>query len=105
VNTINIENFAFVKEIQLNNTAEKIVAASEYIYAANEFYSGGTAIEVINPANDTNTVDIAFDKAINGISTNGQFVYALSANDTTTSISVVSGTSISSTKEIGRAHV
>lgn len=98
VNVYNAENFAFVKEIQLNNTAENIVTAGEYIYAANGFYSGGTAIEVINSANDTNTVDIAFDKAINGISTNGQFVYALSANDTTTSISVVSGTNISSTK-------
>lgn len=98
VNVYNAENFAFVKEIQLNNTAENIVTAGEYIYAANGFYSGGTAIEVINSANDTNTVDIAFDKAINGISTNGQFVYALSANDTTTSISVVSGTNIASTK-------
>ncbi len=105
VNVYNAENFAFIKEITLNNTAEKIVAAGEYIYAANEFYSGGTAIEVINPANDTNTVDIAFDKAINGISTNGQFVYTLSANDTTTSISVVSGTSISSTKVLDQPIV
>lgn len=98
VNVYNAETFAFVKEIELNHTAENIVASGDYIYAANGFYSGGTAVEVINPSNDTNTVDIAFDKAINGISTNGQFVYVLSANDTTTNISVVSNTSISSTK-------
>jgi len=98
VNVYNAETFAFVKEIELNNTAENIVSVGEYIYAANGFYSGGKAIEVINTANDTNTVDIVFEKAINGISTNGQFVYALSANDTTTSISIVSNTSISSTK-------
>lgn len=98
VNVYNAETFAFIKEIELNHTSENIVVVGDYIYTANGFYSGGMAIEVINPANDTNTVDIAFDKAISGISTNGQFVYALSANATTTSISVVNNTSITATK-------
>lgn len=98
VNVYNAETFAFIKEIELNHTSENIVVVGDYIYTANGFYSGGMAIEVINPANDTNTVDIAFDKAISGISTNGQFVYALSANATTTSVSVVNNTSITATK-------
>ncbi|UUV20857.1 YncE family protein [Paenimyroides aestuarii] len=98
VNVYNAETFAFIKSIALNHTAEQIAVANNYIYAANGFYSGGMAIEVINPENDTNTMDIAFEKAIVGISTNGQNVYALSANDTTTSISIVNNTSIASTK-------
>src|SRR5690606_17554922 len=72
VNVYDAISFDFIKEIPLNNTAENIVAAGEYIYAANGFYSGGKAIEVINPEYVTITVDIAFDTAINRISANGQ---------------------------------
>jgi len=104
VNVYNAETFAFVKEIELNNTAEQIVAAGEYIYAANGFYSGGTAVEVINPTNDTNTTDITFESAINGITTNGQFVYVLGSTDASSSISIVSNTTISSTKELTQAN-
>lgn len=98
VNVYNAETFAFIKKIDLNNTVEKIVVANNYIYAANEFYSGGKLVEVINPETDTNTVDITFDNAINGLATNGEVVYVLTANDTTTNISLVNNTTISTTK-------
>ncbi len=98
VNVYNAETFAFIKEIELNHTAEQIVTTSDYIYAANGFYSEGTAVEVIDPVSDTNTKDIAFSQAINGMASNGQSVFVLTANDTTTSIALVNGTNISSTK-------
>lgn len=104
VNVYNAETFAFVKEIELNNTSENIVAVGDYVYAANGFYSGGMAVEVINPTNDTNTTDISFDKAINGLVTNGQAVYVLTANATTSSVSMVNNTTISLTKDLDQAN-
>lgn len=98
VNVYNAETFAFIKTIDLNHTAEQIVATDNYVYAANGFYSGGVALEVINPETDTNTTDIAVNQAINNITTNGKNVYVLSANDTTSSISIINNNAVSTTK-------
>lgn len=98
VNVYNAETFAFIKTIGLNHTAEQIVATDNYVYAANGFYSGGVALEVINPETDTNTTDIAVNQAINNITTNGKNVYVLSANDTTSSISIINNNAVSTTK-------
>lgn len=91
VNVYNAENFAFVKAIDLDYTAENIVATNDYVYAANGFYSTGKLVEVIDPNTDTNTKDLAFDNAVSGITTNGQFVYVLESNDTASKISQVQG--------------
>ncbi len=104
VNIYNAENFSFIKTIPLNHPSEKIVVANNYIYAANLDFKGGKLVEIIDPETDTNTVDIAFENPINGIATNGQFVYVLDANDTTSSISRVDNTSISSTKQLNQAN-
>ncbi|WKW45776.1 hypothetical protein P3875_08255 [Myroides sp. JBRI-B21084] len=102
VNVYNTDTFAFIKTINLNHTAEQIVATDNYIYAANGFYSGGTTLEVINPETDTNTTDVNINQAINNIATNGQNVFVLSANDTTSSISIVSNNSVLTTKVLNQ---
>lgn len=104
VNVYNAETFAFIKEIELNNTVEQIVATNDYIYAANAFYSGGKLVEVINPANDTNTTDISFESAISGITTNGQFVYVLGNNDTTSTLSKIDNVTIATTKQLSQVN-
>lgn len=100
----NAETFAFIKTIELNFTAEKIVATKDYVYAANNFYSGGKLVEVIDPKTDTNPSDISFENAIEGISTNGEFVYVLEANDTSSKISKVNGTVSLNTIAITQAN-
>src|SRR5690554_8213609 len=77
VSIYNAETFAFKKKIELDHTATNSVATNDYVYAANGFYSGGTAIEIIDPSTDTNRVDVSFDTKINVISVKGRFVYVL----------------------------
>jgi len=101
----NAETFAFIKSIPLNFTSEKIVATNEYVYAANGFYSTGKLVEVIDPKTDTNTVDITFENAINGITTAGEFTYVLETNDSESKISKVSGTSAASSVAVNQAGV
>lgn len=95
ISVYNAETFAFIKAIPLNFTSEKIVAANNYVYAANGFYSKGKLVEVIDPKTDTNTIDITFENAINGITTIGEFAYVLETNDAAGKISRLSGTSAS----------
>lgn len=100
VNVYNAETFAYVTKIELNHTAEKIVAANNYVYAANNSYSGGTSLEIINPADDTNTTDITFNSAINSIATNGQHVYVMEASATQSKIATVNNTTVINTKDL-----
>lgn len=102
VNVYNAENFSFIKTIPLNHPSEKIVVANNYIYVANLNYKGGRSVEIIDPATDTNTVDIPFENAINGIATNGQFVYVLDANATSSKISAINNTSITTSIPINQ---
>lgn len=102
VNVYNAENFSFIKTIALNHPSEKIVVANNYIYVANLNYKGGRSVEIIDPATDTNTVDIPFENAINGIATNGQFVYVLDANPTSSKISAINNTSITTSIAISQ---
>ncbi|WLD22532.1 hypothetical protein NU10_07230 [Flavobacterium dauae] len=104
VSVYNAKTFAFIKTIDLNFPATNIVTANNYVYAANGFYSKGTSIEVIDPSSDTNTVDITFDNAINGITTNGQFVYALETNDTASKISKIEGTQVTTSVNIAQGN-
>ena len=104
VNVYNAETFEYLTKIELNNTAEKIVVANNYIYAANNAYSGGTSVEVIDATNDTNTVDINFESAINSIATNGQAVYVLETSATKGKISVVNNTTVSIAKELEQTN-
>lgn len=102
VNVYNAENFSFIKTISLNHPSEKIVVANNYIYTANINFKGGKAVEIIDPATDTNTVDITFENPINGITTNGQFVYVLDANTTSSKISAINNTSITTSISINK---
>lgn len=104
VSVYNVKTFAFIKTIELNFPATNIVTANNYVYAANGFYSKGMSVEIIDPSTDTNTVDITFENAINGITTNGQFVYALETNTTTSKISKIEGTKVSSSINISQAN-
>lgn len=104
VSVYNAKTFAFIKNITLNHPAANIVTANNYVYAANGFYSDGMAVEIIDPNTDTNTVDIAFDNAINGITTNGQFVYALETNNTTSKISKIEGTVVTSSVNVAQEN-
>lgn len=104
VSVYNANTFAFIKTIELNYSATNIVASNNYVYAANGFYSDGKLIEVIDPSSDTNTVDIAFDNAINGITTNGQFVYALETNASASKISKIEGTQVASSVTISQGN-
>lgn len=99
----NAETFAFIKSIPLNFISEKIVAANNYVYAANGFYSKGKLVEVIDPKTDTNTIDITFENAINGITTIGEFAYVLETNDAESKVSRVSGTSASGSVAVTQA--
>lgn len=104
VSVFNAETFAFIKKIELNHAAANIVATNDYVYAANGFYSGGTAIEIIDPITDTNSKDLAFDKAINGVATNGQFVYVLETNDQSSKISKIDGVNFSNSINLSSAN-
>src|SRR5690606_27999861 len=100
VSVYNAKTFAFIKTIDLNYPSTNIVTANNYVYAANGFYSDGKLIEVIDPSSDTNTFDIAFDNAINGITSNGQFVYALETNTSASKISKIEGTQVETSVNI-----
>lgn len=104
ISVYNAETFVFIKTIELNNKSEYIVATDDYVYAANGFYSGGKLVEVIDLASDTNTVDISFDNAINGLSSSGNNVYVLETNDTSSKISNITGTLITSFLNVEQAN-
>lgn len=103
VNVYDTKTYAFIKAIELNSTAENIVATNDYIYAANNAYSG-KLIEIIDPKTDTNTVDIEFDNGINGITTSGQFVYALEAGATESKIWKLEGTTKSTSVDLSEGN-
>jgi len=104
VSVYNAETFAFIKKIELDHTATNIVATNDYVYAANGFYSGGTAIEIIDPATDTNTVDLSLDTKINGISVNGQFVYVLETDEEASKITRIDGTSFNGSVTLSQTN-
>ncbi|HUH25269.1 MAG TPA: DUF5074 domain-containing protein [Flavobacterium sp.] len=97
------KTYAFIKTVELNNTAENIVATTNYIYAANNAYSG-KLIEIIDTKTDTNTVDISFDHPINGLATNGQFVYALETGNSESKIWKLEATTKSTSTAIAQGN-
>lgn len=97
IQVYNAETFQFIKSVELNDPAEQLVATNEYVYAANNFYSGGNRVEVIDFNSDSNTIDVTFNAAINGLTTNGQYVYVMTNNDTNSYLSMINGTDIEST--------
>ncbi len=100
----NAETFAFVKSVALNYPAEQLVANNEYIYAANNFYSGGTLVELIDVSEDTNTVDVTLNAAINGLTASGETVYAMTNNETNSFIYALNGTTVSATTDLELAN-
>lgn len=103
VNVYDAKTYAFIKAIELNSTAENIVATNDYIYAANNAYSG-KLIEIIDPKTDRNTIDIEFENGINGITTSGQFVYALEAGTTENKIWKLDGTTKSTSVNLSEGN-
>ena len=103
VNVYNAKTYAFIKTIELNNKAENIVATNDYIYAANNAYNG-KLIEIIDPKTDKNAIDIEFENGINGITTIGQFVYALEAGTTENKIWKLDGTTKSTSVDLSEGN-
>jgi len=87
----NAEDYSFVKKIELDFAAGGIVAANNYLYAANGYYSGGLTVEIIDTTTDINTKDLVFDNKINGIESNGQSVFVLETNENDSKITEING--------------
>lgn len=104
ISVFNAETFEYISSISLNYTAENIVATNDYIYTANGFYSGGTLVEVINPATDKNTEDISFDNPINGLTSDSNAAYVLDTNDKVTNITKIQANTKSVSKVLSQTN-
>lgn len=90
ISIFNSQNFNYIKSIPLDYNAENIVATNDYIYVANNFYSEGKLVEIIDPNTDTNVSDISFEKPINGLTSDTNNVYVLDTDNTNSTITKIS---------------
>lgn len=98
INIYDVEDYSFIKKIELDYAVGGIATVDNYLYAANGFYSGGMTVEIIDTTTDLNTIDLVFNNKINGIESNGQSVYVLETNENNSKITKINGETI--TQEI-----
>lgn len=104
VNVYNAETFEYIKSVALDYPADQLVANSQYVYAASNFYSGGNVVEVIDLETDANTVDISLEGAINGLTISNEKVYAMTNNDTSSFIYAINENTVEETKNLELAN-
>lgn len=94
VSIFNIEDNTYLSEVVVDTQVEEIEAIGNHVFVQNGWYGVGNNIVVLDATTDQSVANIGVEEGINGIVTDGEYLYSVSSSNEYTHVYKIDGESL-----------